>query len=126
MARSETGTRPDSRVSRSVCFKAPRDVAAKGGGPSYGRVLEEVWSDAVPGTVEDAGVNLDHHWGEYCFFSQLIQWDNGKKSIRLGYFRRRRGEAHWEFAGQQTINSDPRTIQTLLRKTLEQTSWFEE
>ena len=125
MARSETGPRPQSRINRSVCFKPPRDVAAKGGGPSYGRVVEEVWGEPVPGTAEDPGADSAHHWGEYCFFSQLIKWDNGKTSIRLGYFRRRKGERHWEFAGQQTINSDPRTIESLLRKTLEQKSWFE-
>jgi hypothetical protein len=64
-------------------------------------------------------------WGEYCFCAQLIRWDHDRHSIRLGYFRRRKGESHWEFASQTTVNSDPKTIGHLLGATLAKPSWFE-
>jgi hypothetical protein len=33
-------------------------------------------------------------------FSQLIEWHYGKHTIRLGYYRKRPGERHWEFGSR--------------------------
>ncbi len=102
---------------KRVYFGPPRDVGGKGGAGVSGKIIDEVW-------VPDVEATTDGSWGRYCFFAQLIKWDSGKDSIRLGYFRRRAGESHWEFGSQTTINSNPQTIHELLRQTLAKQEWF--
>jgi hypothetical protein len=102
---------------KTVLFGPPGDVRRKGGSGISGRIMDEVW-------VSDAESETDGTWGNYCFFAQLIKWDSGRDSIRLGYYRRRVGEMHWEFASQTTINSSPRTILELLQQTLAKREWF--
>src|SRR5437763_15197610 len=110
-----------SRQGRRVKFGAPQDVQAKEGGAARGTVVDDVWADETLNSSPmhknpcDRGI---HCWGDYSFFSQLIEWDepstDGKHSIRLGYWRRRCGEDHWEFAGQMTVTSDCDSVRTLM------------
>lgn len=115
------------KIGNRVNFGPPRDRL--GGPPRTGMIVDEVW---------DYG--LDHHngiethrraehpptcWGDYAFCSQLIRWDTGGHTIRLAYYRRRCGEAHWEFASQTTVEAFPQTIKTLLEQTLKKSAWFD-
>ncbi len=115
--RKHLGSQPDPMKGKRVYFGPPRDVGGKGGAGVSGKIIDEVW-------VPDVEATTDGSWGRYCFFAQLIKWDSGKDSIRLGYFRRRAGESHWEFGSQTTINSNPQTIHELLRQTLAKQEWF--
>ena len=116
--RKHLGSQPDPMKGNRVYFGPPGDVRRNRGGGVAGKIIDEVW-------VPDAEATTDGTWGRYSFFAQLIRWDSGKKSIRLGYFRRRVGESHWEFGSQTTINSNPRTIRDLLNQTLAKQEWFE-
>jgi hypothetical protein len=111
------GPQPDPMKGKTVYFGPPRDVGEKGGAGVSGVIEDEVWAP-------DIDPHPNASWGEYCFFAQSIRWDSGNHSIRLGYYRRRAGEKHWEFASQTTINSNPRTIQALLERTLAKRAWF--
>jgi hypothetical protein len=111
------GPRPDSMIGKTVHFGPPGDVKDRGGTGSTGVVEAEVW---VPDLEGDPGAP----WGEYCFFAQRIRWEDGSYSIRLGYYRRRTGEKHWEFGSQTTVNSNPQTIRKLLEDTLGRQDWF--
>ena len=108
-----TGKSPKSRIGKRVIFGPPGDVKKKGGGGTTGTIKDEVWA-----LGDKAGP-----WGRYCFFAQLIRWEYGKRSIRLGYYRKRMGEHHWEFGSQTTINSSPATIRKLLTETLAK-DWY--
>lgn len=121
-----------SRIGRPVRFGAPLDVHNKGGPPSEGVIIDEVWVDpdhnesAAHSQPCDNGVNC---WGDYSFCSQLIKWSNGNPhthSIRLAYYRRRCGEDWWEFASQTTVVSDPQTVKTLCERTLAKETWFQD
>jgi hypothetical protein len=81
-------------------------------------VIDEIWVPSEGKEPEAPPTEGDHAWGQYCFCAQRILWENGERSIRLGYFRRRVGEPHWEFAGQTTITTDPATMKELLEQTL--------
>jgi hypothetical protein len=94
MAKTDIGTIPNSRVGKAVCFGAPRDVAKKGGGATIGQVTDEIWVPAGGKQPEAPSEESNHGWGQYCFCAQRIVWENGERSIRLGYFRRRVGEPH--------------------------------
>ena len=106
---------PSSRINERVTFGAPGDVKKRGGA-------------GVSGTIEDEVFVLDEasrgKWGKYCYFAQLIQWDSGRRLIRLGYYRKRAGETHWEFESPTTIDSSTATIRKLLALTLAQKGWF--
>lgn len=117
MPRHHLGPQPDRMVGRTVFFGPPGDVRKKGQTGVSGVIEDEVW---VPDLEQDPNAS----WGEYCFFAQCIRWDSGNRSIRLGYYRRRAGEKHWEFASQTTVTSNPRTIQALLQRTLDKSDWF--
>jgi hypothetical protein len=116
-----------SRIGRSTRFGAPQDVKEKGGKEGYGAIIDEVWADE---TVNDSEPHQKpcrrgkECWGDYSFCSQLIEWADGTRSIRLAYYRRRCGEDYWEYASQTTVNSEWQTIKTLLEKTLAKTQWF--
>jgi hypothetical protein len=118
-----------SRIGRPTHFGAPRDVKQKGGKEGYGRIIDEVWTDE---TLNDSEPHQRpchwgaECWGDYSFCSQLIEWVDGTRSIRLAYYRRRCGEDHWEYASQTTVNSEWLTIKVLLEKTLAKTAWFQE
>jgi len=111
------GARPDSMIGKPVHFGPPGDVRAGGGTGSTGLVEDEVWVLDLEG---DPGAP----WGEYSFFAQRIRWEEGGYSIRLGYYRKRMGEKHWEFGSQTTVNSNPKTIRKLLEDTLGRRDWF--
>lgn len=114
-----------SRIGRSVNFGPPRDVHAKGGTSVGGKILDEVWANPEvrsrpphPQTCET------HCWGDYAFCSQLIEWSDGTRSIRLAYYRRRCGEDAWEYASQMTVNAPPEIIRALCEQTLAKADWF--
>lgn len=111
-------------VGETVRYRAPGDVKARGGLPVEGKIIDEVWELEKDGAPEARHLPEKHHWGQYCFFSQLIAWNNGHHSIRIGYYRRRRGEPNWTFGSQTTVSADPPTIARLLRGTLAKESWF--
>jgi hypothetical protein len=106
-----------STVNNPVEFRPPKDVRTKNPkAPSRrGKIVEEVWAEFIE-TFGD--------WGDYAFCSQLIEWQDGKRSIRLAYFRRKVGTCEWEIASQTTVESECAIIGNLLRRTLAQTSWF--
>lgn len=117
------GKRPKTRVKARVHFGAPGDVKKRGGGGMSGTIEDEVWVLQRARTRRGRAARRAG-WGQYCFFSQLIKWDSGKRSVRLGYYRKRAGEDHWEFGSQTTINSSPATIRKLLKRTLAKSEWF--
>jgi hypothetical protein len=85
-----------------------------------------VWADEGVNKKDPRRLSGRNDWGDYSFCSQLIEWDDGPslRYIRLAYFRRRAGEKHWEFASQMSIASDVKTMQALLKKTLNKGAWF--
>jgi len=115
MSHKHTGEMPTSRIGQRVHFGPPGDVKKKGGGGTSGTILDEVWTLGAK----------EASWDSYCFFSQRIKWDyDGSYTIRLGYYRRRRGEKHWEFGSQTTVNSTPKIVRALLTRTLAKKAWY--
>jgi hypothetical protein len=96
-----------------------------------GKIVDEVWVDPwldetpvhPPGCtgIPDGDGQC---WGDYAFCAQLIEWDYGKRSIRLAYYRRRCGELNWQYASQMTVDFYPETIKVLLENTLAKSDWF--
>lgn len=119
-----TGSQPNSMIGSRVRYRAPGDVKSRGGAPVGGVILDEVWELEKEGAPEARHLPEHHGWGEYCFFSQLIKWDNGHHSVRIGYYRRRRGEPNWTFGSQTTVSADPPTIRKLLQRTLAKRGWL--
>ena len=118
------GPKPDSMIGKTVYFDAPGDVKAKGGGAMSGVIVDEVWVPELGQPADAPPTDSPMSWGDYYFFAQRIRWPAGDHSVRLGYYRRRAGETHWEFASQTTINSNPRTVMALLEETLKNRDWF--
>jgi hypothetical protein len=115
-----------SRIGRSVAFGPPRDVHAKGGTCANGRIIDEVWANPDVKGLATHPENCDNHcWGDYAFCSQLIEWEDGKRTIRLAYHRRRCGEDVWEYASQMTVNAPPQIIRSMCEDTLAKRSWFD-
>jgi hypothetical protein len=113
-----------SRIGQPVRFGAPRDVSQRGGGGAEGAIIDEVWADPATNKLPRRAPRSKQDWGDYSFCSQLIRWDDGNHSIRLGYYRRRAGEDWWEFASQTTVVSEWDTIKALLEATLAKKNWF--
>ena len=113
-----------SRIDKPVTFGTPKDVGAKGGSPGYGTVVDEVWATPEINTSPARQAQSKDDWGDYSFCAQLIKWGENNHTIRLAYYRRRAGEDWWEFASRMTVNSDWRTIKSLLERTLAKTGWF--
>jgi hypothetical protein len=113
-----------SRIGRPVRYGAPSDVHQRGGKPTTGVIIDEVWANPSINSQPLQALADPHHWGDYSFASQLIKWDDGTYAIRLVYFRRRAGEDHWEYASQTTVSSDTATIKLLLERTLARRGWF--
>jgi hypothetical protein len=111
-----------TRVGRWVRYGAPQDVQGKGGNSSEGTIIDEVWVDLE--SVPHEQPCDEHCWGDYSFCSQLIEWSDGSRSVRLAYYRRRCGENAWEYASQMTVSSNPATIHSLLTCTLAKADWF--
>lgn len=111
-------------IGETVRYGAPGDVKKRGGTAVDGKIVDEVWELEEGGAPESRHLPEEHHWGEYCFFSQLIAWTNGHHSIRIGYYRRRSGEPNWTFGSQTTVSADPPTIARLLMQTLSRKNWF--
>ena len=119
--RVNLGSVPDTTIGKAVWFGSPGDVKKSGGKPAHGVVVDEIW--VGDSTVDSSDSPLS--WGKYQFVAQRIKWDAGHYSIRLGYYRQRVDENHWEFAGQTTITSNPHTMRALLEQTLAKSEWFE-
>ena len=115
-----------SRIGCPVSFSAPRDVAAKGGCAGYGIIVDEVWADPEINISPPRQHEHNEDWGDYSFCAQLIKWDGNEYSIRLAYYRRRTGENFWEFASQMTVNSNWRTVKSLIEQTLSKKEWFKD
>ena len=113
-----------SRIGARVRFGAPRDVASAGGKAGHGVVVDEIWADPSLNRSPPRKPTGPNDWGDYSFCAQLIQWEDGEFSIRLAYYRRRTGEDFWEYASQTTVNSDWRTIKSLLTRALSKDGWF--
>jgi hypothetical protein len=112
-------------IGKTVTFKAPK---ATGGAPSrHGKVVDEVWDvDLAHHNNKAVHTQAQHQhcWGDYAFLSQLIEWDSGDRSIRMGYYMRHCGQDGWFFASQMTIEADPSTIEALCKGTLAKLQWF--
>jgi hypothetical protein len=102
-----TPDRPKSKKGSRVIFKPPKGAGTQVS-PRKGEIIDEIWSD----------VYLDQDWGHYIYTSQLIQWDNGNKSIRLTYYYCPNGKDRWIFGGQFSIEDKPEIINKLLSETL--------
>jgi len=113
-----------SRIGASVNYKAPSDVAKKGGSSASGTIVDEVWADPKINDSPPRKRSSKDDWGDYSFCAQLIKWSDGQHSIRLAYYRRRAGEDWWEYASQMTVDSSWRTIKLLLENTLAKHNWF--
>jgi hypothetical protein len=115
-----------SRIGKKVHFGPPRD--RRGSQGRSGKVVDEVWEKPL-GAHNEIGIHSPRDgvkcWGDYAFLSELIRWDLGGYSIRIGYCRRRCGEPNWRFVAQYTIEADPKTVQSLLEKTLSKKHWFD-
>jgi len=115
-----------SRIGRPVNFGPPQDVLQKGGSGGAGTIIDEVWADQAINTAPvHEQLCGNWCWGDYSFCSQMIEWDDGRRMIRLAYYRRRCGEDFWTFASQMTVTSEPETIKALLDRTLSRRNWFE-
>ena len=115
-----------SRIGYAVHFGAPKDVEAKGGSAGYGEIVDEIWADPEINSSPPREPAHTGDWGDYSFCAQLKKWEGEDYTIRLAYYRRRAGENFWEFASQMTVNSDWRTVKTLLERTLSKTQWFQD
>ena len=115
-----------SRIGRPVSYGAPQDIRGKGGQPSQGKIIDEMWVTPSINNAQSRKPSNSNDWGDYSFCAQLIEFDDGYRNIRLAYYRRRAGEDHWEYASQMTVSSDPETMKMLCEKTLAMTAWFEE
>jgi hypothetical protein len=115
-----------SRIGRIVTFSSPKDVAKRGGARRTGTIVDEVWANEAVNRRDPRKLTKKDDWGDYSFCAQLIEWDDDPdvRSIRLGYFRRRAGEQHWEFAAQMSSTSDVKTMERLFKKTLKKSEWF--
>ena len=118
-----------TRVGRRVRFGAPGDVRNRGGQAYQGTIIAEVWAEPEVNTSPPHTQPCERSpmcWGDYSFSSQLIRWDDGWHSIRIGYHRWRCGENCWEYAAQMTVNAEPETIRALFERTIARASWFQE
>jgi hypothetical protein len=101
---------PKSKIGEQVTFKPPKAI---GGSRITGRITDEVWT----------GPHADPAWGQYAFFSQLIEWrGSNQASVRLGYYHRKSDADRWIF-GQFCLEGSPAEIKTHLDATLAK-SWF--
>src|SRR3954462_1685998 len=93
---------PESRVGRPVEFKPPISVGEM---PTRkGTIKDEIWSKVYP----------DPEWGHYIYTSQLIEWENGERSVRLTYYYLPAGASRWLFGGQYSIEDSPAAIHEFL------------
>ena len=106
-----TPPRPESKIGNVVEFSPPISVgeAAK----RRGKIKDELWSEIYP----------DSEWGYYIYTSQLIEWENGGRSIRITYYYRPEGAKHWFFGGQYSIDDEPKIIRKVLEATLNK-NWY--
>ena len=96
---------PGSKIGNEVTFSPP---VAVGEAPTRrGKVIDEVWTDVFP----------DDDWGWYVYTSQLIEWADETRSIRMTYYYQPEGSTSWLF-GQYSLEDTPSIIQGLIRDTL--------
>jgi len=97
---------PESRIGKPVVFSPPDAVGEAD--KRYGTVIDEVWTEVIP----------DKEWGWYIYTSQLIEWTDGTRSIRLTYYYQAEGAKSWRFGGQYSLEDKPSVILNLIRNTL--------
>jgi hypothetical protein len=98
--------RPSSKIGNSVVFGPP--VAVGNAPQRKGKIVAEVWTK----------VCRDPAWGWYVYTSQLIEWADGSRTIRMTYYYRHDSHDHWLFGGQHSIEDSPTVIHGLIRATL--------
>jgi hypothetical protein len=113
-----------SRKGALVSFSPPQSLKDKGVKRMCGRIIDEVWEDEALTLLECREPAGKDDWGDYAFCSQLIEFENGERLVRLAYYRRQAGEDFWRFASQTTITCAPKSIKKLLEKTLAKDQWF--
>jgi hypothetical protein len=118
-------------IGRPVRYGPPGDIQSKGGVGRAGKIVDEVWvepkldeTSVHPAGCTGAPKGDGQCWGDYAFCAQLIEWDFGRRSIRLAYYRRRCGESTWMYASQMTVDAYPDTMKSLLEKALSKSDWF--
>jgi hypothetical protein len=97
---------PGSKIGRDVIFSPP--VAIGEAPKRKGKIVDEVWTEVFP----------DKEWGWYVYTSQLIEWADGTKSIRMTYYYQPEGGKKWLFGGQYSLEDTPSVIHGLIRDTL--------
>jgi hypothetical protein len=113
----------ESRIGKPVVFKAPPSLP--GARKLIGKVVDEVWANENQRDPRRHNHDDPNCWGHYAFFAQLIEWQEGGHSIRLGYYRLPCKGSHWIFAGQTTIETKLSTVKHLLELTLARgDDWF--
>lgn len=96
---------PDSKIGNEVIFSPPEDV--NGGSKIKRRIIDELWTDLY----------YDKRWGWYVYTSQLIQWKDESRSIRMTYYYYRESDGRWVF-GQFSVEDSPEIIQQFIQDTL--------
>ena len=105
-------TPPPLKKGNLVVFSPPVSV---GEAPiRKGYIKDEVWSDPY----------LDADWGYYIYTSQLIEWENGGRSIRITYYYQPINSDRWFFGGQYSIEDTPEIIERILKATLQKKEWY--
>ncbi len=116
-----------SRIGNRVKHPAPKSTGGKAS-DAYGTITDEVWADpelcASEAHMPDCAKG-DGCWGDYACFAQLIDWDNGEREIRLGYYYRPHAEGRgWRYGSQMTLTMSPGETKTLLSEVLSRADWF--
>lgn len=96
---------PGSKIGKPVVFSPPKAVA--GMPKRHGTVKAEVWSEV-----------FRSEWGWYAYTSQLIEWADGSRSIRMTYYYHPEEGKGWRFGGQTSLEDRPDIINGLIRDTL--------
>lgn len=113
-----------SHIGNRVRFKAPVSLQPLGAPDRTGKIVDEVWADESQRNPVFHDHKDPHCWGHYAFCSQLIEWDDGRRTIRLAYYRLACRGPYWRFAGQTTIETFPSILKSLMERTLSKAEWF--
>lgn len=115
-----------SRKGNPVSFTPPQYIMDKGGEVYQGKIIDEVWADEKINYSKPRKPKSKNDWGDYSFFAQQIEWEDGVRQIRLGYYQRPAGENYWRFASQTTLTTEWSIIKKLFVKTLKKVNWFKD
>ncbi len=103
--------KPNSKIGNPVVFSPP--IAIGEAPKRTGKIIDEVWTEVL----------LDKEWGWYVYTSQLIEWTDTSRSIRITYYYCPQGGNQWIFGGQYSIEDTPEVIQGLIKDTLAK-GWY--